>query len=282
MRPLAPEEGVHFVDDDAHGLLRRQAPEARQQGLQAVGAELFVPGVARLGQTVGIGDQEIARLELQIAFQVGRPGHHPERDGRGHEALGRLRPQDEGRVVTGVDEAQRSARRPHLDIEQGHEAVVDPVAVQDVVHLRAEIAERRAPGDERPQRRLQLRRQQGGPQPLPRHVPQDDTQTTLRKLDVVDEIGADVVRRPHERPERPAVGLRVPARQEGELHLAGDLDLVARQKLVLQFEHQDEQDDEIGPDAQVGGEGDVPERQAGPAQEQHDQRGEQREPAPGR
>src|SRR5207247_1813708 len=66
-------------------------------------------------------------------------------------------------------------------------------------------------------------------------------------LHVVHEVAADVVSRAGVAPDGPPRQVRMALRQQRKLDLAGDLDLVTGEKLVLQLEHDDDQKDDDRP-----------------------------------
>jgi len=95
------------------------------------------------------------------------------------------------------------------------------------------------------------------------------------EVDVIDEIAADVVRRNTEPPDLPAVDDRLLPGEERALHLSGDLDLVLGEQLVLELEHQDDQEQEEPPGPEIEPHGQAAQHEFGPPQDRQDQRAEQ-------
>ena len=110
MRALPREEGVHLVDDDTHALLGGVPAQTWHEGAQTIGPELLVPDIPCLGQPVGVDDQRVAVLEHELALGVRCPLHHSERNGGRRERLDARRPQDERRIVAGVEIAHPAGR----------------------------------------------------------------------------------------------------------------------------------------------------------------------------
>ena len=138
-----------------------------------------------------------------------------------------------------------------FQVEQRGETVLQAVAAEDGVETSTELRQRRTLRGQRAQRRLELGHEERRPQPFAGDISQSDAHPSRSQVEVIHEIASDIVRGARGVPERPPCQSRVAARQQRQLHLAGNLDLVARQKLVLELEHQHEEQEPEGRGSQI-------------------------------
>jgi hypothetical protein len=90
--------------------------------------------------------------------------------------------------------------------------------------------------------RLELGHEERRSQALARDIPEGEPQPVRGKRQVVHEIAAHVIGRPAEEGDVPTRQPRVAIRKQGALHSTPDLKLIAGHELVLQLEHEHEQD----------------------------------------
>ena len=118
--------------------------------------------------------------------------------------------------------------------------------MQDAVDGCAQIAQILVARRQRTKRRLQLDRQQRGRQRLSCDVAEGHEVMARVDAEVIDQIAADVVGGACVQPHVPARDLRTMTWHERQLHRASTFELVARDQLVLQLQHQHDQQERTG------------------------------------
>ena len=150
------------------------------------------------------------------------------------------------------------------------------IAAEDVVQPLSQGAQRLVVGGHRSDGGLELGHEQGRPEPLPGDIAQSQPQS-LVGLQVVHEIAADIVGGTGIEPDLPTGQGRVAFGEQGDLNRPPHLQLVPGQKLVLELEHEDQENHEKTDnpevhaelDVAVEGKGDVPNGEENESGEEH-------------
>ena len=156
-----------------------------------------------------------------------RPEHHA----AGFEPADARRGHEDRRVVPAVGERERAVRREHA-VERRQEPVLDRAAEQPVIQPADERGGAhliRRLGAEHPGDR---RRQQRGRRTLARDVADDEAESSVGKIDVVEEVAADRETRRRRGGRREERAADVRRRQQAALNRRGDLQLLFVLRLV--------------------------------------------------
>ena len=144
--------------------------------------------------------------------------------------------------MTRVYNPYRPARRLDDGRDNGSKHLWEGVAPENGVHSSKEFDKRTALGNECPERRLKLGGKKSRLQSFSGDIPERQSRLPFFQTGEIHEIPADVVCRPGEQPEPPPRKFRAPVGHQSALHSVAVLKFVLRQQLILQLEHQDEED----------------------------------------